>query len=124
MHTCAFCKDPVPPYDKPRKAHLVIAKTNDDHIHTHGDLDKKELIKELLEDASSNLGIPLMKETGKVPKEVVFHNRQRIGDILMFTCGVRDFKRAFPQTRVNVISTCSHIWDHNPYIDRSLSPTD
>jgi ADP-heptose:LPS heptosyltransferase len=42
----------------------------------------------------------------------------------MFTCGVRDFKKAFPDVRVNVISTASHIWDYNPYIDRSLNATE
>ncbi len=62
-----------------------------------------------------------MKE---LPKEILFHNRQRIGDILVFTCAVRDFKKAFPQIRVNVVSTAKHIWDNNPNIDRSLISTE
>lgn len=57
-------------------------------------------------------------------KEVVFHNRQRLGDMLMFTCGVRDFKKAFPDVRVNVVSVAAHVWDHNPNIDRTLLPTE
>lgn len=125
MHTCAFCKDPVPAYDKPRKAHIVIAKDNEDLIHTHGDLDDKRVAQELIDAAAATLGLN-SKISGPetMPAEIVFHNRQRIGDILMFTCGVRDFKKAFPNVRVNVISTAGHIWDHNPAIDRTLKPTD
>lgn len=121
-HTCGFCKDPVPAFDKPRKAHLVIAKDNEGHIHTHGDLEKKEEMAELIEMACENTGNILKAEVKDGPKEVIFHNRQRIGDMFMFTCGVRDFKKAFPKTRVNVMSTCAHIWDHNPAIDRTLEP--
>ena len=57
-----------------------------------------------------------------LPSEIIFHNRQRIGDMLMFTCGIRDFKKQFPQTKVGVISTAMHIWDNNPHVDLSLKP--
>ena len=123
MHTCGFCKDPVPAQSGPRKAHLTIAKMEDDRIHTHGDLENKEVVQELLETAAVSVGLS-SKIGGEAPKEVVFHNRQRIGDMLMFTCGVRDFKKAFPKTRVNVVSIAAHIFDHNPHIDRTLTPTD
>lgn len=122
---CQFCKDPVPEFDKPRAAHLVVHKEGKDgHIHVHGELKNKDAMKELVEAAALEAGIPLSIKSGEnLPKEIVFHNRQRIGDMLMFTCGVRDFKAAFPNVRVNVISTCGHIWDHNPAIDRSLAAT-
>lgn len=53
-------------------------------------------------------------------KGVVFHNRQALGDILTMTCGVRDFKMAFPDVRVGVLTTARHIWDNNPYVDLSF----
>ena len=52
----------------------------------------------------------------KLPRRIVFHNRQAIGDILMFTCAVRDFKAAFPEVEVRVNSTAMHIWDYNKNI--------
>jgi len=55
-------------------------------------------------------------------KEIIFHNRQRIGDMFMYTCAVRDFKKAFPEVKINVLSTAMHIWDNNPYIDKTLKP--
>ena len=119
MHTCSFCKDPVPGFDMARKAHLVVAKLHDDSIHTHGDLDQQDVMQELMDAAGAELGITA-KRAGEPPKEVVFHNRQRIGDVLMFTCGIRDFHAAFPKVKVGVVSTAMHLWDHNPALDRSL----
>lgn len=119
---CAICGDEVPQI-KARDKHIVIGKNfADNHIHIHGDLDNKELVKELLETAGGETGVSFASGPLEL-KEVVFHNRQRIGDMLMFTCAIRDFKAAFPQARVNVISTAGHIWDHNPYLDRELVAT-
>lgn len=105
--------------------HLIATKSMiDGNVHIHGDLENKDAMKELIHMSEVEIGIERKLEQGaSVPKEIVFKNRQRIGDMLMFTCGVRDFKKAFPDTRVNVISTAGHIWDHNPHIDRTLQPT-
>jgi len=92
---------------------------------------KDEVAKVLTEDAASHITLPLSiaspavvapecATTSKVPDQVVFHNRQAIGDILTMTCAIRDFKAAFPKTRVGVITTASHLWDHNPYIDHTF----
>lgn len=126
MEKCPICKNEVNEWDKPGYAnHLIVTKNmKDDHIHVHGDLENKEVMKDLLKGAQNELGIYDSPGQKLDRKEVVFHNRQRIGDILTFTCAVRDFKAAFPDVRVNVISTAGHIWDHNPNIDRSLIPTD
>jgi ADP-heptose:LPS heptosyltransferase len=61
-------------------------------------------------------------EKKELPKRIVFHNRQAIGDILMFTCAIRDFKKVFPNVQVQVDSTVGHIWDHNPNINRESWP--
>ncbi len=120
---CNFCKDNVKGFDKPRIAHLIIQKDNEDHVHVHGDLDKKEHIKDMLEVAEEECDVKMSKAGVLDRKEIVFHNRQRIGDALMFTCAIRDFKKSFPDVRVNVNSIAMHIWDHNPYLDRSLIAT-
>lgn len=117
---CQFCKDPVKAWDSPRTAHLILSQNGDKHVHVHGDLDKREIMENMILEAQGTLGIGHVPSKRREIKEVIFHNRQRIGDMLMFTCGVRDFKKAFPDTRVNVISIAPHIWDNNPYIDRTL----
>lgn len=123
---CPICKDKVPQLEEIRECHVVLHKNLDGHVHVHGDLDKKAHVQDMLRAAAEELNIDhsMPAHENVVPDEVVFHNRQRIGDMLVFTCAVRDFKKAFPNTRVNVVSTAAHIWDHNPYIDRTLRPTD
>lgn len=54
----------------------------------------------------------------KLPRRIIFTNRQAIGDILMFTCAIRDFKKAFPNIEVQVRSTAMHIWDYNTNINK------
>lgn len=101
---------------------LVSAKFSDGHIHHI--LPKEEIIsKQLVEDAASHVNLEFTSGASsekEPPSEVVFHNRQAFGDILTFTSGVRDFKAAFPNTKVGVISTAMHIWDHNPHIDHQF----
>ena len=121
---CPICKDQVPALQQPRKAHLVMHMNGDEHVHVHGDINNKEACQEMLRLASEEICVSMPQKKEAVPTEVVFHNRQRIGDMLMFTCGVRDFKAAYPNVRVNVISTAGHIFDHNPNIDRTLTPTE
>lgn len=124
MSKCNVCNMEVPEQGN-HCLHLTVTKSlMDGHIHTHGDLANKEAMAELIESAKNEIGLVDPVKNGlNGRKEFVFHNRQRIGDMLMFTCAVRDFKAAFPDTRVNVISTCGHIWDFNPAIDRTLVPT-
>ena len=106
---CPFCKISVPQWDKPRKSHLIVTRNSqDDHVHVHGDLDNKQSMRELIDVALLEANI--VRQDQKLDrKELVFHNRQRIGDILMMTAGIRDFKNAFPDTQVNVTTTAMHI---------------
>ena len=125
MGRCQFCQTEIKELDKPGFVHhLQIIKTETDgHIHVHGDLENRPMMKELIEAAEVEIGIDRVSKKQLEKTEYVFHNRQRIGDILTFTCAIRDFKKEYPNVRVNVISTCGHIWDHNPNIDRTLIPT-
>lgn len=110
--------------NKQIKDWIISLKLKDGNIHNVTP-DDQEVTDELVEDLLSytNLSPALKAPTEakvEAPKEVVFHNRQAIGDILTFTAGVRDFKKAFPETKVGVISTAMHIWDHNPHIDHNF----
>lgn len=60
---------------------------------------------------------------GKKPaRRIVFCHGRALGDCIMFTAGVRDFKLLFPDIAVNVESPFLEIWENNPRIDRSVGP--
>ena len=105
---------------------LISARFGKDHLHHI--LPSKEIIDQVVDDlmsyTSEDFNRSLIKSDIKqeVPKEILMHNRQAIGDILMFTAAVRDFKKQFPDTRIGVHSTAMHLWDNNPYIDHSFRP--
>jgi ADP-heptose:LPS heptosyltransferase len=94
---------------------MIHVKFTDGHIHSV--YPKGNIAKELTQAAIEDLQIETAKEKKtELPKRIIFHNRQAIGDILMMTCAIRDFKKAFPEIKIKVESTAMHIWDHNPNI--------
>jgi ADP-heptose:LPS heptosyltransferase len=98
----------------------VTVKFKDNHFH-HIMPDDNGIASELVKDAMEELNLQAPTQTNnQPPDQVVFHNRQAIGDILTMTAGVRDFKAQFPNTKVGVITTAMHIWDHNPNIDHTF----
>jgi len=54
-------------------------------------------------------------------RKIIFKHSRALGDALMFTCGVRDFKLLFPEIQINVDSNFPALWENNPYIDRSIT---
>lgn len=54
-------------------------------------------------------------------RKIVFKHRRALGDALMFTAGVRDFKLLFPEIAINVDNNFPELWENNPYIDRSIN---
>jgi hypothetical protein len=121
MKTVGDALENVPElYGKSPKACVVIIGCEDGHTHILKPEDIN-IAKNLLNDALEDLNylpkapIPVTSEV-KLPKRIVFHNRQAIGDILMFTAGIRDFKAEFPGIEVQVRSTALHLWDYNPHI--------
>jgi len=44
-----------------------------------------------------------------------------VNNIVLSNCVVRDMKNSFPDWPINVSTTAMHIWDNNPYLDRSLN---
>ncbi len=125
---CPICQGELSNFNIEIAKHLAVFKGVDNSLHVHGPIENKELMKEFINEILIHSQMvdnyKVIQHTIKDLKEVVFHNRQRLGDMLMFTSGIRDFKKAFPQVRVNVISIAAHVWDNNPYIDRSLIPTE
>lgn len=107
--------------NKQVKSLLLSLGMNDGHIH-HMIPDEIDLRNKLVGDllASPEFQAYQVQETQDPPEKVVFKNRQAIGDILTMTAGIRDFKKAFPNTKVGVSTTAMHIWDHNPHIDHQF----
>jgi len=93
---------------------MIQIKFTDGHIHSV--YPEENVAKELAQVVVEDLQIDSKKEKIELPKRIIFHNRQAIGDILMMTCAIRDFKKAFPDTEVKIESTAMHIWDYNPNI--------
>lgn len=57
-------------------------------------------------------------------RKIIFGHRRAIGDCLMFTCGVRDFKLLFPHIQVDVDSNFPAVWENNPYLTKGLNKND
>ena len=104
---------------------LLITKFTDGHIH-HLLPNKESNLIDFLESlySTEDLDLSYFNSSEKKvvdQKPIILKNRQALGDILMMTAGIRDLKRAFPDWPVNVSTTAMHIWDNNPYLDRSLN---
>ena len=54
--------------------------------------------------------------------KIVLNNHQLLGDTLMMTCGVRDFKKQFPENQIRVNTNYSEIWDNNPHLTEFDTP--
>ena len=54
--------------------------------------------------------------------KVLLRNTQPLlGDRMMFTPVVRDFKKAYPEIQVGVISAGPEMWNNNPHIDKAVT---
>lgn len=50
-------------------------------------------------------------------RKILFRSHLSLGDIVMLTAAVRDLHRCYPnQFLTSVDTTCSELWDHNPWI--------
>lgn len=54
-------------------------------------------------------------------KKLLIKNYQSPGDIVMLTAAIRDIKINYPDFQINVATSCSEIWENNPYLDRSIN---
>jgi len=105
---------------------LIVLKFQDGHIHRRLP-SSKEALNEMIQDVvlEENLNPRFSAASSEEHRlnirPIVFKNRQAIGDILMMTCAIRDFKATFPDWPINVSTTAMHIWDNNPNLDRSVT---
>ena len=53
-------------------------------------------------------------------RKIIFKHGRALGDALMFTCGIRDFKLLFPDIEINVDSNFPALWENNPHLTRTL----
>jgi len=60
-----------------------------------------------------------IKNKLKAHKEVkiIFRQSQAPGDILTLTAAIRDFKKAYPNTRICMKTSACEIWENNPYVE-------
>ncbi len=63
-------------------------------------------------------------QAGDDSRKIVFKHSRAIGDALMFTAGVRDFRLLFPSIEVNVESNFLALWENNPYLSRDIKKGD
>ena len=115
---CTICKDEMV------AEHLVVTKdVKEGHIHVHGPMDDKPLIKEMLDAVHTEAGMMAVESArwepaGIVPPYVSLSSTsQRLGDTLTATCAVRDFKAAYPHCRIHLSTNFPEVWYHNPYIE-------
>jgi glycosyltransferase involved in cell wall biosynthesis len=57
-------------------------------------------------------------------RKIIFEHHRALGDCLMFTSGIRDFKLLFPHCRINVKTNFPYLWLNNPYIDKDVKMGD
>lgn len=118
---------------------LISLKFADGHIHTHFPNDEvsQELIAHILKEKGIVLGetpqidpvsgdsdVSVCSANRYVERKIIFKHSRALGDGLMFTAGIRDFKLLFPYIRINVETNQKILFENNPYIDRTLKKGD
>lgn len=58
------------------------------------------------------------------PRKIIFRHGRAIGDALMMSSGIRDFKLLFPEISINVDNNFPALWQNNPYIDQTIKKSD
>lgn len=60
-----------------------------------------------------------------MPRRVFIRQHQSPGDILVLTAAIESLHKQFPgQFLTNVKTTCDDIWLNNPWLDKTVNPTD
>ena len=65
-----------------------------------------------------------MSESTVKQRKIVFGHKRALGDAIMFTAGVRNFKLLFPQIEIGVHTNFPEFFANNPYINRDLKSGD
>ena len=59
-----------------------------------------------------------------ITRKIIFKHSRAIGDALMLSCGIRDFKLLFPHIEINVNTNFPELFENNPYITRTIKKGD
>ncbi|HUT43960.1 MAG TPA: glycosyltransferase family 9 protein, partial [Desulfobacterales bacterium] len=117
---------------------FIFAAKMGAHTHIHYS-NKNEAIKisaAILKDLGIENSAPVIKQINNpVPPEItrptdnknrkiVFSHGRALGDGLMFTAGIRDFKLLFPEIQINVDTNQKELFENNPYLNTSLKKGD
>ena len=54
-------------------------------------------------------------------RKIMFNHRRALGDTLMMTAGIRDFKKLFPEIEINVSTPYPQLWENNPYLNKEIT---
>lgn len=54
-------------------------------------------------------------------RKILFRHNRALGDTLMFTAGIRDFKLLFPEISINAKTSFPELFANNPYIDGAIT---
>ena len=57
-------------------------------------------------------------------RKIIFKHKRAVGDSMLFSCGIRDFKLLFPDISINVDTNFPEVFENNPYIDWSIKRDD
>lgn len=57
-------------------------------------------------------------------RKIIFSHRRSLGDMLMFSAGIRDFKLLFPYIDLNIDSNIPEVFNNNPYLNRAITQAD
>lgn len=106
------------------KDHVHICFPDDEHcINMINTILKEKGIKP--KETSKAKKIVEVKEGEYNPnRKIVFRHKRALGDCLMFTSGIRDFKALFSHIKINVDSNQAAIWKNNPHIDETIKKED
>lgn len=56
-------------------------------------------------------------------RKILLRHGRSVGDVLMLTAGIRDFKLLFPKIAVNAETCFPELFNDNPYVDKSITRT-
>ena len=57
-------------------------------------------------------------------RKIIFRHKRAVGDAMLFSSGIRDFKLLFPEILINVDTNFPEVFENNPYIDWSIKKED
>jgi len=57
-------------------------------------------------------------------RKIIFSHHRALGDAIMFSAGVRDFKLLFPDISINVDTNQPAVFENNLYIDKTITRND